>query len=451
MPSNTETILRTRMPRTLALLALAVAACAGLAGCGGGSGSGGGKQVTIVPQSSELQPSEPQAAAPQAAAPRTPGAEPPSPARAPASEAQVLRPGPKVPGPDLVAEGPGVNLHQPVTGAHLRVGAVVRNVGDKGAAATWARLYRSRDARITESDTSVYVEKVPGLAPSHSKYVWRHLTTPSAPGTYYYGMCVDAVEGESNTANNCSAAAKVTVRRAPRPDLVVTSPSVSPASPAIGGVFGLTVKVRNAGEGTEPFWLRTYRSDDATFTSSDPQVGGYSMYRGLSSFNYGFKTTSLDTPSSAGTYYYRVCADVVAGESNTANNCSAPVRVDVTHSKPNLQINATGVGKWVGNTFSILVELRNTGGPSATTTLRFYRSTDETITTADTEVGSITVPPLAKKKNQFSRVPLFNSGWVYVPGPSTPGAHHYGACVDPLADESVTTDNCSWVITTIWR
>ena len=34
---------------------------------------------------------------------------------------------------------------------------------------------------------------------------------PSTPGTYYYGACVDAVTGESDTTNNCSGSVSVTV------------------------------------------------------------------------------------------------------------------------------------------------------------------------------------------------------------------------------------------------
>ena len=32
------------------------------------------------------------------------------------------------------------------------------------------------------------------------------VTAPSSPGTYYYGVCVDAVSGEPDTTNNCSSA-----------------------------------------------------------------------------------------------------------------------------------------------------------------------------------------------------------------------------------------------------
>ena len=45
------------------------------------------------------------------------------------------------------------------------------------------------------------------------------LTAPSNPGTYYYGACVDAVEDESDTTNNCSSSVQVNVRG--YPDLAV--------------------------------------------------------------------------------------------------------------------------------------------------------------------------------------------------------------------------------------
>ena len=38
------------------------------------------------------------------------------------------------------------------------------------------------------------------------------LTAPTTAGTYYYGACVDAVTGESDTADNCSSSVQVTVQ-----------------------------------------------------------------------------------------------------------------------------------------------------------------------------------------------------------------------------------------------
>ena len=48
------------------------------------------------------------------------------------------------------------------------------------------------------------------LAPSATSDQSVDLTAPAA-GTYYYGACVDAVAGESDTANNCSTAVRVDV------------------------------------------------------------------------------------------------------------------------------------------------------------------------------------------------------------------------------------------------
>ena len=84
------------------------------------------------------------------------------------------------------------------------------------------RYYRSTDATITTSDTQVSTDAVPELAAS-SRFVERHNEIlPTTPGTYYYGACVDAVAGESNTTNNCSRSVKVTVPE-PQPDLVVSA------------------------------------------------------------------------------------------------------------------------------------------------------------------------------------------------------------------------------------
>ena len=71
---------------------------------------------------------------------------------------------------------------------------------------------------------------------------------PSTPGTYYYGACVDAVTGESDTTNNCSGSVSVTVVEPQSQsylDLGVGSPSVNESSPDTGESFTLSATVRN--------------------------------------------------------------------------------------------------------------------------------------------------------------------------------------------------------------
>ena len=99
------------------------------------------------------------------------------------------------------------------------------------------RYYRSTDATITTSDTEVGTDEVPVLAPSGTSSQSVSLTAPSTAGTYYYGGCVDAVPGESDTTNNCIAhQVEVSPVSQGTPDLVVSA-SVSDSTPDPGATF----------------------------------------------------------------------------------------------------------------------------------------------------------------------------------------------------------------------
>ena len=84
------------------------------------------------------------------------------------------------------------------------LGVTVSNKGSGSSGSTTLRYYRSADSTITNGDTEVGTDAVGGLAASGSSVEGIDLTAPSAPGTYYYGACVDAVPDESDTTNNCS-------------------------------------------------------------------------------------------------------------------------------------------------------------------------------------------------------------------------------------------------------
>ena len=157
--------------------------------------------------------------------------------------------------PDLAVGSPSVSDSSPTSGATFSLSAAVRNDGDGTAAATTLHYYRSTDATITTADTSVGTDAVGGLAAAAASSASIDLTAPSAPGTYYYGACVDAVTGESDTTNNCSSAVSVTVSAPPPPlpsgpDLtvhgIVTVTSLDGTPP--GGSFQLGASVENQGD-----------------------------------------------------------------------------------------------------------------------------------------------------------------------------------------------------------
>ena len=107
---------------------------------------------------------------------------------------------------------PTVSDNSPTTGATFTLSATVQNDGDGPSAATTLRYYRSPDATITTSDTEVGTDAVGALSAGATSAESISLTAPSSAGTYYYGACVDAVTGESDTTNNCSSAVSVDVQ-----------------------------------------------------------------------------------------------------------------------------------------------------------------------------------------------------------------------------------------------
>ena len=330
-------------------------------------------------------------------------------------------------------------------GTRIQFSANIRNYGDANSDATTLRYYRSTDATISVSDTEVGTDEVSALVPSEQVSEGIDLTAPSPAGTYYYGACVDAVTGESDTTNNCSGSLAVTVPE-PEPDLVVGSPTVSDSSPTSGASFTLSATVRNAGgAASSSTTLRYYRSTDATITTSDTSVGTDAVGT-LAAAGTSSESISLTAPATAGAYYYGACVDTVTGESDTTNNCSGPVQVDVseppTQTSPDLtvtlDITVPSGGIPAGSSLRVGAAVDNSGdAASDPTTLRYYLSKDRPIRTSDTEVGTDTVEGLASRERTTKSVELT--------APSTPGRYFYNACVDAVAGESNTTNNCSFV------
>ena len=121
------------------------------------------------------------------------------------------------PAPDLVVDAPTVSTSAPTAGARFTLSATVRNQGNGPSSFTTLRYYQSTDSTITTGDTQVGTDSVFRLDASESEDENVSLDAPSTPGTYYYGACVDSVSDESDTTNNCSDAAKLTVSAPPDP------------------------------------------------------------------------------------------------------------------------------------------------------------------------------------------------------------------------------------------
>ena len=351
------------------------------------------------------------------------------------SEALTLSVG----GPDLVIDSLAVSETSLSAGQRFSMSATVKNQG-AGASIdlTTVRFYRSKDATISTDDTELDTRPILPLDAAETReWSLPVLYAPTTAGTYYYGACVDPLEEETDKLNNCSEALTVSLKVA---DLVVERPAVSDVSPTAGGRFSLGATVRNQGGGATIAWttLRFYQSDDATISTGDSEIGTWAISPLAASGSLERTLRFLSLPSDGGTYYYGACVDPLSSEGDTGNNCS--IGVTVTVSVPDLIVESPAVSEnnpAPGEAFDLGVTVRNQGGGDAasSTTLRYYRSSDAEITSSDTEIGTDFVSRLDANESAVESISLN--------APSTAGTYYYGACVDPLANESSSQNNCS--------
>ena len=289
--------------------------------------------------------------------------------------------------PDLIVAPATVSDSAPSAGATFTLSVTVNNAGDGTGPAAVLRYYRSSDVTITTSDTPVGADEVAELGASGSSSKSVELTAPSTPGTYHYGACVDAVTGESDTTNNCSASVKVEVEEPPQyPDLRVETPTVNDASPETGATFTLAATVTNAGDAeAAATTLRYYRSTDATITTSDTAVGTDAV-GALSASGTSDESIDLTAPSTAGAVYYGACVDAVTDESDTTDNCSTSVKVDVEAPQPStLSVEVTAPQEWapVGDTVTYTASVQDGEGTEMSGYTFSWSSSDTSKATVD--------------------------------------------------------------------
>ena len=209
--------------------------------------------------------------------------------------------------------------------------------------------------------------------------------------------------------------------------------------------------------------LRYYLSADETISpEEDTEVGsdrvdalsgrGASANRRRSDIS-----ETLIAPDTPGVHYYGVCIDAAEDESNTSNNCSQTIEITVEAPPPDPTIPADPVLlprpeapdlviSWQrvdkstikqGQGVRLHITLTNRGlRPAPATKIRFYRSTDATISPEeDTELREVPVGGLGPGKSYTT--------WGLLPSPFAVGVYYYGACLDAVTSEFDTTNNCS--------
>ena len=112
---------------------------------------------------------------------------------------------------DLVVFGVSVSNDRPIMDRDFTINATVKNQGQYSADSTTLRYYRSVDATITTGDTQIATDAVSALGPGGTA-IKSKVVSVAASGTYWIGACVDPVNREAPTTNNCSNGVQITVR-----------------------------------------------------------------------------------------------------------------------------------------------------------------------------------------------------------------------------------------------
>ena len=373
----------------------------------------------------------------------------------------------RVPGAPDLAVTVSVNPSHITEGQSVELSATVSNQGDGSAAETTVRFYRSPDATIDPNDMRVSRRPVSGLAAGASSMV-STTDTPPTTGTYYYGACVDAVSNESNATNNCSSGVPVIVQPQGVPDLAIVA-SANPSHIIEGESVALSATVSNIGnEVTAGTTVRYYRSPDATIDSNDLPVGSSQAVSSLPAGSTSPVAGVVDTPPTAGEFYYGACVASVSGEGNISNNCSPSVRVEVgIRLDDPIPIPTPGSGWWVksawvdnsspapGASFTMYATLAPGATPSEGDGLLGFLGGLGDAGTADEEPQALRLDYYRSNDNVWSfddsreasdevRVPdelVEFTEDIRLIAPS-PGTYYYFACVEPIEDSN-PTPNCS--------
>ncbi|MBN16557.1 MAG: hypothetical protein CMB37_00135 [Euryarchaeota archaeon] len=302
----------------------------------------------------------------------------------------------------------------------------------------WA-MYLSTDATITTSDTQVGSDQYSSSL-SSGNYRTDSLSSSNRipsnmnAGTYYWGYILDVNSDvdESSESNNVRTCGQITLQE-DLPDIEATSVSTSSSSVTMGDTITVQYRIDNVGtDYSGSFHWKLYLSTDSTITTSDVFVDEFSVSSiSGGSYRSGYEySVTIPTGMNSGYHYLGMVADnrdTVNELDETNNIVSSSSRIDIEEPADLIPDNPSGpTSAQAGQQVSITWRIENIGDDtSGWFYWEMYLSTDSTISTSDTKLGS------TQQANSISggssRSGTFSTS---LPGNLAQGTYYFGIIVD---------------------
>ena len=219
-------------------------------------------------------------------------------------------------------------------------------------------------------------------------------------------------------------------------------PDDAPPAPTVTAISATEIRAE---------WTWEYQSGDSDLFDLQIRAQGGSWqsvcrdYGGGASGTYTYSwTVTGANPNTSYDVRYRhrpsgSCDSGTPGAWSGIGSARTPSDGGGSSQAPDLVVESVSVSDSspdAGAPFTLNATVRNGGDGSAdATTLRYFRSTNSTISSGDTGVGTDSVRALSGSATSAESISLT--------APSSAGTYYFGACVDSVSGESSSANNCS--------
>ncbi|MEJ8569246.1 CARDB domain-containing protein [Elongatibacter sediminis] len=343
-------------------------------------------------------------------------------------------------GPDLQVDTPDVGATILSPGQAFEVSTRLHNAGTRASDSTTLRYRLSPDSRIQSSDPEIGTEGAPNMLSATSAILDRSLIAPITPGTYWLGVCADAVADEAATSNNCSTARQIVIR--PQPACV--SHAVTCGSAVSGNLSNQDCALSPRGPGF-PGEVLEVQAEAGESLVWDAQWSGFDGYLVLENPDGTVVAANDDAESplrsrieyavaEGGTHRLWVggLERGAAGGFEVELICGAASEPDLVASP----VSAASENVGVKDGITLSAQIRNAGGSAAPAgRVHFVVSPDAAISVDDTIVASVDLGPIDAGASLGTEVSAV--------APSVAGHYWVGICADAANGETLVANNCS--------